>query len=121
MLINADLVKAMKTGAAIVDIAIDQGGCCATSRPTSHHDPTYVQHGVVHYCVTNMPGAVPRTSTYALTSVTLGYGLDIADKGLDAAIEADPCLRRGVNVYQGSVSNKAVADALGMDFSELPD
>lgn len=113
-LISESLVARMKPGSAIVDVAIDQGGCCETSRATTHRDPTYLVHGVVHYCVANMPGAVPRTSTYALTNVTLKYGLDIAGKGLVAAMAADPALKRGLNVYDGRVTYKAVAEALGM-------
>lgn len=118
-LISKELVKKMKPGSAIVDIAIDQGGCCATSRPTTHHDPIYCEHDVVHYCVTNMPGAVPRTSTYALTNVTLGYGLALADKGVDQAIDDDPALRQGVNVRAGKLTYKAVAEAFGMDWSAI--
>jgi alanine dehydrogenase len=118
-LISKDLVKRMKPGSAIIDIAIDQGGCCETSRPTSHHDPIYHVHEVVHYCVPNMPGAVPRTATYALTNVTLGYGLAIADKGLERAVKEDPALRKGVNLYYGKVTYKAVAEAFKMDCHEL--
>lgn len=119
VLISKQLVRAMKPGSAIVDVAIDQGGCCETSRPTTHHDPIYHVHNVVHYCVTNMPGAVPRTSTYALTNVTLGYGLAIADKGIHAAIQADPALRKGLNIYEGTVTCPAVAEAFGMPWSEV--
>jgi len=111
-------VKRMKPGSAIVDIAIDQGGCCETSRPTTHHDPTYITDGVVHYCVTNMPGAVPRTSTYALTNATLSYGLELANMGYEAAIQYNPALRRGLNVCRGKVTHKAVAEAFGMEYSE---
>ncbi|HOD51491.1 MAG TPA: alanine dehydrogenase [Candidatus Hydrogenedentes bacterium] len=118
-LITDDLVSQMRPGSAFVDIAIDQGGCSDTSRPTTHHDPTYVVHDVVHYCVSNMPGAVPRTSTYALTNVTLGYGLAIAKQGIDAAIEADPAVKKGVNTYKGKLTCKAVADAFGMQHSEI--
>lgn len=118
-LIGEDLVRRMRNGAAIVDIAIDQGGCAATSRATTHRDPTYIAHGVVHYCVANMPGAVPRTSTYALTNVTLGYGLDIADRGVDGAIAHDAALRRGVNVYRGRVAHEAVARTFGMAWVDL--
>jgi len=118
-LIPRSLVREMKPGSAIVDIAIDQGGCCATSRPTTHHDPTFRKYGVVHYCVANMPGAVPRTSTYALTNVTLGYGLAIADKGLERAIDEDAALKKGLNVYQGHVTYKAVAEAWGMACHEV--
>lgn len=118
-LIPKTLVKQMRPGSAIVDISIDQGGCCETSHPTTHHDPVFRVHDVVHYCVANMPGAVPRTSTYALTNVTLGYGLAIADKGLDRAIAEDAALKRGLNVYQGRVTYRAVAEAAGMDYHEV--
>lgn len=118
-LVTKEMVRAMKPGSAIVDIAIDQGGCFETSRPTTHDDPTYVVHDVVHYCVTNMPGAVPRTSTYALTNATLGYGLALADKGLERAIAEDAALMRGLNVYQGSITHQGVADAFGLDCAEV--
>ncbi len=118
-LISKKLVKAMRPGSVLVDIAIDQGGTSDTSRPTTHHEPTFLQDDVVHYCVANMPGAVPRTSTYALTNVTLGYGLQIADMGVEEAIDDNEALRRGVNVYAGEVRHKGVADAFGMEWSEL--
>ena len=118
-LITDDLVSQMRPGAAFVDIAIDQGGCSETSHPTTHHDPTFLVHDVVHYCVGNMPGAVPRTSTYALTNVTLGYGLAIADRGVDAAIAADSAIRSGINTYKGKLTCKGVADAFGLDYSEI--
>jgi alanine dehydrogenase len=119
VLVTKEMVKRMRLGSAIVDVAIDQGGCCATSRPTTHADPIYREFGVVHYCVTNMPAAVPRTSTYALTNVTLGYGLALADKGLEQAISEDPVLRRGLNVYQGQVTHRGVADAFGLECAEV--
>jgi len=117
-LVSRELVKRMRPGSALVDISIDQGGCCETSRPTTHHDPIYQVNDVVHYCVANMPGAVPRTSTYALTNVTLSYGLNIADHGLEPAMARDPALKRGLNLAGGRVTYKAVADAFGMDYSE---
>ncbi|MDZ4859663.1 MAG: alanine dehydrogenase [Candidatus Hydrogenedentes bacterium] len=120
VLVTAEMVKQMRPGAAIVDVAIDQGGCIETSRPTTHAEPTYVAHGVVHYCVTNMPGAVPRTSTYALTNATLGYGLSLANKGLDHALREDRALRRGLNVFDGVVTHKGVADAFGIECREYP-
>ncbi len=110
-LIPRALVRAMRPGSAIVDVSIDQGGCAETSRPTSHHDPIYVEEGVVHYCVTNMPGAVPHTSTYALTNATLSYALALADRGFAGAVDADPALRRGVNVADGEVWHPGVAAA----------
>ncbi|MBI2434484.1 MAG: alanine dehydrogenase [Candidatus Hydrogenedentes bacterium] len=118
-LIKESLVKSMQPGAAIVDIAIDQGGCCETSRPTTHHDPIYALHDVIHYCVSNMPGAVPRTSTYALTNVTLSYGLALADKGLEKALHDDKALRRGLNTWQGHVTHQAVAATFGLPFYEV--
>lgn len=117
--IKEDFIRQMRPGAAFVDIAIDQGGCSETSRETTHHDPTYIEHGVVHYCVGNMPGAVPRTSTYALTNATLGYGLALADQGVDAAIDADEAVKKGINTYKGKLTCKAVAEAFDMEHSEI--
>lgn len=118
-LITKAHVKQMRPGSAIVDIAIDQGGCCETAHATTHHDPIYHVNGVVHYCVANMPGAVPRTSTYALTNVTLSYGLDIANKGFERAIAEDAALRKGVNTWAGRLTCKGVAESFGMDHCEL--
>jgi alanine dehydrogenase len=115
-LITAETVKAMKPGAVIVDIAIDQGGCAETSRPTTHSAPTYIVHDVVHYCVTNMPGAVARTSTFALNNVTLPFVLALAGKGYRRALGEDPHLRNGLNVYEGKITHRAVADALKLKF-----
>jgi len=103
----------------IVDVAIDQGGCCETSHPTTHHDPTYEVDEIIHYCVANMPGAVPRTSTQALTNVTLPYLKAIADSGLRAAIRKDSGLARGVNVWRGVLTNKAVAEAQGREWRDI--
>ena len=114
VLIDRDLVKRMRPGAAIVDIAIDQGGCCETSRPTSHEEPTFMEEGVVHYCVTNMPGAVPKTATWALTNVTLQHGLELADHGQDALSNPTTPLGRGLNTWRGKVTHEAVANALGL-------
>jgi alanine dehydrogenase len=116
-LITAATVKAMKAGAVIVDIAIDQGGCAETSRPTTHSAPTYIVHDVVHYCVTNMPGAVARTSTFALNNGTLPFVLALADKGYRRALGEDPHLRNGLNVYEGKVTHRAVAEALKLKFT----
>ena len=110
-LITREMVKTMKTGAVIVDIAIDQGGCSETSRPTTHSHPTYVEEGVVHYCVTNMPGAVARTSTFALNNVTLPFTLLLADKGWKQALRDDPHLRNGLNVHDGKIYCRPVAEA----------
>jgi len=117
-LISAEMVSRMKPGAVIVDVAIDQGGCCETSRPTTHAEPTYVVNGVVHYCVANMPGAVPRTSTFALNNVTLPFVLKLADQGIRAALAADAHLRSGLNVCRGRVTHREVAEALGYPYAE---
>jgi alanine dehydrogenase len=113
-LLTEQLVRAMKRGSVLVDISIDQGGCSETSRPTTHADPTYVLHDVVHYCVTNMPGAVARTSTFALNNATLPFILALADKGIERALTDDPHLLHGLNVYKGRISHPAVAAALGL-------
>ena len=110
---NEDL-KLMKPGAVIIDVAIDQGGCVETSRPTTHSKPTFEVDGIVHYCVTNMPGAVPITSTQALTNATLPYAIALADEGVAEAIRRNPGLRPGVNVAAGAVTHPAVAEAVGM-------
>ena len=109
----------MKDGAVFVDVAIDQGGCGESSKVTTHDDPVYIEEGVVHYCVGNMPGAVPRTSTIALTNATLKYGLEIAGKGLEKAAEDNKAIASGVNCYLGKLTNKNVADAHGYEFTEL--
>jgi alanine dehydrogenase len=116
-IISAETVRAMKPGSVIVDIAIDQGGCAETSRPTTHSHPTYVVDGVVHYCVTNMPGAVARTSTFALNNVTLPFVLALANSGLRRALAEDPHLRAGLNIHEGQVTHKAVADALKLPYA----
>jgi alanine dehydrogenase len=116
-LVTREMLKTMKNGSVIVDVAIDQGGCFETSRPTTHAEPTYVVDGVVHYCVANMPGAVPRTSTYALNNATLPFALQIAGEGWRAALKRNPHLLAGLNVAAGKVTNKAVAKALGHAFT----
>jgi alanine dehydrogenase len=116
-LVSRALLKRMKPGAALVDVSIDQGGCFETSRPTTHADPTYLVDGVVHYCVANMPGAVPRTSTYALNNATLPFVLALADKGWARALADDPHLMQGLNVARGKVTYRAVAQALGLDYT----
>jgi alanine dehydrogenase len=113
-LVTAEMVKKMKAGAVIVDVAVDQGGCIETTKPTTHADPVFVKYGVIHYCVTNMPAAVPRTSTYALTNSTLAFALQIADKGLAEALRSNATLARGLNVTGGKVVHPAVADFLGV-------
>lgn len=112
-LVTEDMIKAMHTGAVVVDVAIDQGGCIATSKPTTHSNPTFVKHGVVHYCVANMPGAVARTATFALNNATLPYVLAIANKGVNQALADDLHLRDGLNVYCGHVTQSSVAAATG--------
>jgi alanine dehydrogenase len=118
-LISAGTVKRMKRGAVIVDVSIDQGGCAETSHPTTHTDPTFVVDGVVHYCVANMPGAVPRTSTFALNNATRPFILAIADKGFPQALIEDEHLRNGLNVYESKVTCRAVADALQLPYTPL--
>ena len=118
-LVSEDVVSRMRPGSVVVDISIDQGGCFATSHVTTHTNPTYVTHGVVHYCVGNMPGAVPHTSTYALTNATLPYVLALARKGLRGALEEDRALAKGVNVYDKNVTNAAVAEAHGLPYTPL--
>jgi alanine dehydrogenase len=115
-LVTRAMVKSMKPGTVLVDIAIDQGGCFETSRPTTHAEPTYVLDGVIHYCVTNMPGAVPRTSTFALTNATLPYVRSLADHGWQKAIDRDAGLARGLNVHAGRLTHEAVASALGLPY-----
>ncbi len=118
IVVPESLVKEMQPGRVIVDLSIDQGGCIETVRPTSHSNPTFEVDGVVHYCVTNMPGAVPRTSTFALSNVTLPYGLQLATMGMDA-VRKDAALAKGVNVYKGKVTYPAVAEAFGLEYTPL--
>ena len=116
-LVTREMLRSMNNGAVVVDVAIDQGGCFETSRPTTHQDPTFIVDGVVHYCVANMPGGVARTSTFALTNATLPYVLALADKGYRQALQDDPGLRDGLNVHHGKVTHRAVSDALGYDYT----
>ncbi len=115
-LVTADMIKAMRAGSVVVDVAIDQGGCMETSHPTTHQDPTFVVDGVVHYCVANMPGGVPRTSTYALNNATLPFAMTLANKGTKQALLDDPHLRNGLNVLGGHITEAAVAEALGYEY-----
>jgi len=115
-LIHAADLKLMKPGAVIIDVAIDQGGCVETSRPTTHSNPTFVVDDVVHYCVTNMPGAVGRTSSYALCNVTLPYALQIANKGIERAAAENPAIASGINIFDGKVTNRAVAETFNLDW-----
>ena len=113
------MLKTMKKGAVLVDVAIDQGGCFETSKPTTHKDPVYTIDGVIHYCVANMPGAVAKTSTLALTNATLPYAVEIADKGWKKAMQENPEIRKGANVIRGKVTFKGVADAFGLKFTPI--
>jgi len=113
--VSREQLRLMKRNAVLVDVSIDQGGCFETSRPTTHSDPTYEVDGITHYCVTNMPGAVPITSTYALTNATLPYVIELAERGVEDALQEHPGLRKGLNVREGEIMHPAVAEAL-----ELP-
>jgi alanine dehydrogenase len=115
-LVTRQMVAEMKRGSVIVDVAVDQGGCIETTHATSHSQPIYLVNGVVHYCVPNIPGAVPRTSTYGLSNATLPYALKLANQGVVKAIRADPALAKGVNTCQGQITYKAVAEAFGLDY-----
>jgi len=110
------MVKRMRAGSVIVDVSIDQGGCCETSRPTTHADPTYTEDGVIHYCVTNMPGAVARTSTFALNNATLPFVLALAQKGWQQALADDRNLMAGLNIQAGRITHPAVAQSLGATY-----
>jgi len=118
-LVTRAMLGRMEKGAVLVDISIDQGGCFETSKPTTHADPTYQVDGVVHYCVTNMPGAVPRTSTFALTNATLPYVRSLADNGWRAALGRDPGFASGLNVHEGAITHEAVARDLDLDYRPL--
>jgi alanine dehydrogenase len=117
-LVTAEIVHRMKPGSVVVDVAIDQGGCFETSHPTTHDEPTYVVDGVIHYCVANMPGGVPRTSTFALNNATLPFVLAIADKGAQRALQDDPHLLAGLNVYRGRITHRGVAESLGYAYCD---
>jgi alanine dehydrogenase len=116
--VTEEMVRGMKRGSVIVDVAVDQGGCVETTRETTHDDPVYTVHDVIHYAVGNVPGAVPHTSTYALTNATLPYVLEVAERGLRGAVEHDPALRSGVTTVAGKVTNPAVAEALGAEVTD---
>jgi alanine dehydrogenase len=116
-LVTAEMIKTMKPGAAIVDVSIDQGGCFETSRATTHADPTYIVDGVVHYCVSNMPGAVARTSTFALNNATLPFVLALANNGWRKAMSLDRHLRDGLNIHEGRITHPAVAEALHLPYT----
>jgi alanine dehydrogenase len=118
-LVTREMIATMAPGSVAVDVAVDQGGCLETSHPTTHSDPTFLVDGVVHYCVANMPGAVPRTSTYALSNATLPYVVRLANQGILPAIAADPALGKGVNIYQHQITYASVAQAFGLDHTAL--
>ena len=120
ILIGKEMLKDMKNGAVIVDVGVDQGGCIETTKPTTHQKPTYLVDGVVHYCVTNMPGAVSRTSTYALTNATIGYGELLAERGVAGAARMSTALARGINTFEGVVTCRPVAESLGFEYHPLP-
>lgn len=118
-LVTREMLKIIPNGAVLVDVAVDQGGCFETTHPTTHSNPTFYEEGVLHYCVANMPGAVPRTSTFALTNATLPYALDLANKGLEKALKDDEGLREGVNTHAGKLTYEAVATSQGLDYTPL--
>ena len=120
-LITKDMLKFMKKGAVLVDVAVDQGGCFETTKPTTHQDPVYVIDDVIHYCVANMPGAVPYTSTLALTNATLPYAIQLADQGWKKACSLNPELRLGLNVVHGKVCYKGVSEAFDLDYTPVED
>jgi alanine dehydrogenase len=115
-LVSEAMIKKMEPGSVIVDVAVDQGGCIETCHPTTHDDPTFTVHGVIHYCVANMPGAVARTSTFALNNATLAYGVKIADMGIEKAARSSPAILRGINTYKGKCTHQAVAQAVNLDY-----
>jgi len=119
-LVTRQMLKRMRPGSAIVDISVDQGGCFETTHPTTHEKPTYIEDRIVHYCVANIPGAYPRTSTYALTNATFPYVLQMADKGYSKAMEENDALRKGLNLFDGKVVCQGVAESFGLDFIENP-
>jgi alanine dehydrogenase len=118
-IVTEAMVRAMQPGSVIADVSVDQGGCVETIRPTSHSAPTYIVHGVVHYGVTNMPGAVPRTSTFALTNTTLSYVLQMAEQGVEAAVRSNRALALGANVWRGELVCRGVAESLGLPWREF--
>jgi alanine dehydrogenase len=119
MLVSEKLIGEMSEGSVVVDVAVDQGGCIETCRPTTHDNPTYTVHGIVHYCVANMPGAVAQTSTFALTNTTIGYALKLADRGVVEAVKTDRAIALGLNTYGGHCTYKAVAEALGLGYTPI--
>ena len=118
-LVTRDMIATMTPGSVVVDVAVDQGGCVETCHPTTHSDPIFLVDGVIHYCVANMPGAVPRTSTYALSNVTLPYAIKLANQGFAKAVASDPALARGVNTFAGRVTCPGVAEAFNLPYTAL--
>jgi alanine dehydrogenase len=118
-LVTREMISSMNPGSVVVDVSVDQGGCIETTHPTTHSAPIFLVDGVIHYCVANMPGAVPRTSTYGLNNATLPYMVKLANMGAEAAIQADPALAKGVNTYQGRITYPGVADAFGLEYTPL--
>jgi alanine dehydrogenase len=118
-LVTHDMIRSMQPGSVVVDVAVDQGGCIETTHPTTHSDPIFLVDGVVHYCVANMPGAVPRTSTYALGNATLPYVVKLAGRGAEAAVRSDPSLAKGVNTCRGKITYPGVAEAFGLEHTPL--
>jgi alanine dehydrogenase len=119
-LVTRQMLKRMRPGSAVVDISVDQGGCFETTRPTTHENPTYIEEGIVHYCVTNIPGAFPRTSTFALTNATFPYVIQIADKGYKKAMKENEALRKGLNLIDGKITFEAVAEGFELAFVQDP-
>jgi alanine dehydrogenase len=113
-LVTREMISTMNAGSVVVDVSVDQGGCVETSRPTTHSNPTFLVDGVIHYCVDNIPGTVPRTSTYALSNATLPYVVKLANMGVESAIRVEPSLAKGVNIYKGKITYPAVAEALAI-------
>jgi alanine dehydrogenase len=118
-LVTREMINTMTPGSVIVDVAVDQGGCVETTHPTTHSDPIFLVDGVIHYCVANMPGAVPRTSTYALSNATISYAARLANMGAEAAIKADPALAKGVNTYKGKITYEGVSEAFGLEYTPV--
>jgi alanine dehydrogenase len=118
-LVTREMIGTMKRGSVVIDIAVDQGGCIETTHATTHSDPVFLVDGVLHYCVANMPGAVPRTSTYALSNATLPYALKLANRGAADAVRSDPALAKGVNTFAGKITYPAVAQAFKLDYTPL--
>ena len=118
-LVTREMISTMIPGSVVIDVSVDQGGCVETTHPTTHSDPTFMVDGIIHYCVANMPGAVPRTSTYALSNATLPYIVRLANMGAEATVQVDPVLAKGVNTYKGKITYPSVAEAFGLEYTPL--